>query len=108
VGFLNIRLRFDLDPDADDEQLDTLLRLTERYCVVYQTLAHSPRLEVNRVRVSGLGRALVHARISRCFSTGLSPGERYSRRNDLCRHHESLNDRTRVWYHETLFPHGRV
>jgi uncharacterized OsmC-like protein len=39
VGFRSIRLRFELDSDADDEQLDTLLRLTERYCVVYQSLA---------------------------------------------------------------------
>ena len=38
VGFRGIRLSFDLDTDADAEQLDTLRRLTERYCVVYQTL----------------------------------------------------------------------
>jgi uncharacterized OsmC-like protein len=40
VGFQAIRLRFDVDSDATPEQLDTLLRLTERYCVVYQTLRH--------------------------------------------------------------------
>ena len=40
VGFRAIRLQFDLDTDASPEQLDTLLRLTERYCVVYQTLQH--------------------------------------------------------------------
>ena len=39
VGFTAIRLRFELDSDADQVQLDNLLRLTERYCVVYQTLA---------------------------------------------------------------------
>ena len=39
VGFTAIRLRFDLDTGATEEQLATLLRLTERYCVVYQTLA---------------------------------------------------------------------
>jgi uncharacterized OsmC-like protein len=39
VGFRSIRLSFDLDADATPEQLATLLRLTERYCVVYQTLA---------------------------------------------------------------------
>ena len=44
VGFRAIRLAFDLDGDASAEQLETLLRLTERYCVVYQTLAHSPEL----------------------------------------------------------------
>jgi uncharacterized OsmC-like protein len=44
VGFSAVRLRFDLDTDASDEQLATLLKLTERYCVVYQTLAHSPTL----------------------------------------------------------------
>jgi uncharacterized OsmC-like protein len=44
VGFEAIRLRFDLDTDATPDQLATLLRLTERYCVVYQTLARSPTL----------------------------------------------------------------
>ena len=44
VGFSAIRLSFDLETDADDEQLATLERLTERYCVVYQTLASSPEL----------------------------------------------------------------
>ncbi len=44
VGFAAIRLAFELDSDATPEQLDTLLRLTERYCVVFQTLAVSPQL----------------------------------------------------------------
>lgn len=48
VGFQSIRLRFTLDTDASEEQLATLLRLTERYCVVYQTLAHPPQLTVTR------------------------------------------------------------
>jgi uncharacterized OsmC-like protein len=48
VGFQNIRLQFTLDTDATEEQLATLLRLTERYCVVYQTLAHPPVLAVTR------------------------------------------------------------
>jgi uncharacterized OsmC-like protein len=48
VGFQNIRLRFELDTDASQEQLATLLRLTERYCVVFQTLAHTPALSVTR------------------------------------------------------------
>src|SRR5476651_306794 len=42
VGFQDIRLRFTLDTDASEEQLDTLLKLTERYCVVYQTLKSPP------------------------------------------------------------------
>jgi uncharacterized OsmC-like protein len=42
VGFAAIRLRFELDTDASAEQQDTLLRLTERYCVVLQTLRRSP------------------------------------------------------------------
>jgi uncharacterized OsmC-like protein len=42
VGFSDIRLRFELNTDATSEQLDTLLRLTERYCVVHQTLVGSP------------------------------------------------------------------
>jgi uncharacterized OsmC-like protein len=44
VGFSAIRLTFDLDTEATAEQLQTLTRLTERYCVVYQTLAHPPQL----------------------------------------------------------------
>ena len=48
VGFQNIRLLITLDTDASEEQVATLLRLTERYCVVYQTLAHPPALEVVR------------------------------------------------------------
>jgi len=48
VGFQRIRLRFDLDTDATAEQLDTLIRLTERYCVVYQTLRQSPEMTVTR------------------------------------------------------------
>ncbi len=47
VGFQNIRLRFELDTDATEEQIATLLRLTERYCVVYQTLNHSPEIDVS-------------------------------------------------------------
>ena len=39
VGFRAIRLAFELDTDADEEELETLLKLTERYCVVFQTLA---------------------------------------------------------------------
>jgi uncharacterized OsmC-like protein len=46
VGFQRIQLYFDLDTDASDEQLATLIRLTERYCVVYQTLRHSPEVQV--------------------------------------------------------------
>jgi uncharacterized OsmC-like protein len=48
VGFQRIRLHFELDTDATDEQLDTLIRLTERYCVVYQTLRQSPQMTVTR------------------------------------------------------------
>jgi uncharacterized OsmC-like protein len=44
VGFTAIRLAFELESDADAEQLATLLELTERYCVVYQTLASGPTL----------------------------------------------------------------
>ena len=52
VGLQNIRLKFALDTDASEEQLDTLLRLTERYCVVYQTLARPPAMFVTRQRVA--------------------------------------------------------
>jgi uncharacterized OsmC-like protein len=44
VGFASIRLGFELDTDADEEQLNTLLKLTERYCVVFQTLSSPPKL----------------------------------------------------------------
>jgi len=46
VGFRDIRLKFLLDTDAGREQLDKLLQLTERYCVVYQTLRASPPIKV--------------------------------------------------------------
>src|SRR5881396_895932 len=47
IGFKQIRLHFDLDTDASEEQLATLLRLTERYCVVYQTLNQPPKIAVD-------------------------------------------------------------
>jgi uncharacterized OsmC-like protein len=50
VGFKDIRLRFELESDASDEELETLHRLTERYCVVFQTLAASPSLMVSLER----------------------------------------------------------
>jgi uncharacterized OsmC-like protein len=48
VGFGDIRLRFDLDTDASPEQLATLLKLTERYCVIYQTLRNPPPIKVSQ------------------------------------------------------------
>jgi uncharacterized OsmC-like protein len=47
VGFRSIRLRFDLDTDADQEQVDKLVGLTERYCVVLQSLTGSAQLQVD-------------------------------------------------------------
>jgi uncharacterized OsmC-like protein len=47
VGFQTIRLHFHLDTDANPEQLRTLIKLTERYCVVYQTLAKTPVMEIS-------------------------------------------------------------
>ncbi|MEM7208647.1 MAG: OsmC family protein [Pseudomonadota bacterium] len=47
VGFKNIRLKFDMDTDADEEQLATLIKLTERYCVVYQSIAATPAMTVS-------------------------------------------------------------
>ena len=52
VGFQSIRLTFELDTDADEEQLSTLIRLTERYCVVLQTLAKPPAMRVERRRAT--------------------------------------------------------
>lgn len=50
VGLTAIRLNFDLDCDADADQMATLMRLTERYCVVHQTLSHSPSLSMAYTR----------------------------------------------------------
>jgi uncharacterized OsmC-like protein len=47
VGFKQIRLHFDLDTEASGEQINTLLRLTERYCVIYQTLSQPPKIEIS-------------------------------------------------------------
>jgi uncharacterized OsmC-like protein len=52
VGFQAIRLRFDLEHTADEESFAALMRLTERYCVVYQTLAQGPRLDVSLDRAA--------------------------------------------------------
>ena len=57
VGFQDIRLRFLLDTDASEEQLETLLRLTERYCVVYQTLHHPPKIAITRQDARDFGDA---------------------------------------------------
>ena len=50
VGFARIRLRFDVDTDAPQDKLDQLLKLTERYCVVYQTIRSGPPVEVKLAR----------------------------------------------------------
>ena len=50
VGFAQIRLRFDLDTDAAQDKLDQLLKLTERYCVVYQTIRSGPPVEIKLQR----------------------------------------------------------
>src|SRR5258708_38153699 len=52
VGFKEIRLNFDLDTDATDEQVATLIRLAERYCVVYQTLSQPAAISVLRRVIS--------------------------------------------------------
>jgi uncharacterized OsmC-like protein len=51
VGFKQIRLRFEVDTEAPQDKLDQLLKLTERYCVVYQTLKSGPPIEVGLQRV---------------------------------------------------------
>jgi uncharacterized OsmC-like protein len=52
VGATAVRLKFDVDSSATDEQLEILLRQTERYCVIYQTLLHPPQLQTSLTRVS--------------------------------------------------------
>ena len=51
VGFAQIRLRFDLDTEALQEKLDQLLKLTERYCVVYQTIMNGPPVDLQLKRI---------------------------------------------------------
>ena len=51
VGFAEIRLRFDVDTDAPQDKLDLLLKLTERYCVVYQTIKNGPKVSVSMQRM---------------------------------------------------------
>jgi uncharacterized OsmC-like protein len=51
VGFRQIRLRFDVATDAPQDKLDQLLKLTERYCVVYQTIAKGPPVDIKLSRV---------------------------------------------------------
>ncbi|WP_024516499.1 OsmC family protein [Bradyrhizobium sp. Tv2a-2] len=51
VGFREIRLRFDVDTDAPQDKLDLLLKLTERYCVVYQTIKNGPKVSVSMQRI---------------------------------------------------------
>ena len=51
VGFAQIRLRFDLDTEAPQEKLDQLLKLTERYCVVYQTIMNGPPVDLQLKRI---------------------------------------------------------
>jgi uncharacterized OsmC-like protein len=50
VGFAQIRLRFDIDSAAPQDKLDQLLKLTERYCVVYQTIRNGPPVEISLKR----------------------------------------------------------
>ena len=51
VGFAQIRLAFEVETDAPQEKLDQLLKLTERYCVVYQTIRSGPKVEVSLNRM---------------------------------------------------------
>ena len=55
VGFRDIRLQFELDTNASDEQLATLLKLTERYCVVLQTLRSAPPISARMMRAGAAG-----------------------------------------------------
>ena len=51
VGFAQIRLRFDVDTEAPQDKLDQLLKLTDRYCVVYQTIRNGPPVDIRLQRV---------------------------------------------------------
>src|SRR5947209_2700769 len=67
VGFRAIRLAFDLDTDATPEKIDTLIKLTERYCVVFQTLNAPPKLDL-QVRVTARRSAAKSKRFSAGFA----------------------------------------
>ncbi len=51
VGFRDIRLAFEIDGDLTEDEMATLMKLTERYCVVYQTLCAQPPIEVNATTI---------------------------------------------------------
>ena len=51
IGFEEIRVRFEVDTDAPQDKLDLLLKLTERYCVVYQTIKNGPKVSVSMKRI---------------------------------------------------------
>ncbi len=55
VGFREIRLRFELDADAPDEKLDKIIEVTERYCIVLQTLRHPTEIRSTRARLAAAG-----------------------------------------------------
>ena len=74
MGFSAIRLSFELDTDADDEQLATLQKLTERYCVVYQTLASGPRLETSFSAGRDGSRSATSLRRETLLARGQLPG----------------------------------
>lgn len=59
VGFHQIKLIFKLETDATDDQIATLLRLTERYCVVYQTLRQSPAMEISLERTNAMSQSAI-------------------------------------------------
>ena len=64
VGFREIRLRFDVDTDAPQDKLDQLLKLTERYCVVYQTIAKGPPVEIKLSACDAAARLIEDSRPS--------------------------------------------
>jgi uncharacterized OsmC-like protein len=70
VGFRSIRLAFDLDTDASAEQVQTLIRLTERYCVVYQTLSHPAEMTISAEAPAGSPRELTRRIRPRDFIGG--------------------------------------
>ena len=55
VGFVEIRLRFVLDTDAEQEKVDKQVQLTERYCVVLQTISKAPNISVSSLRKEKMG-----------------------------------------------------
>ena len=82
VGFVKIRLRFEVDTDASEEETATLLKLTERYCVVLQTLRSTPEISARITRLARVTPTATDQIRGAQTQQGQRPRLRYGRSND--------------------------